>query len=227
MCLSPLQTQFEGLNKWMDEMDVFLHADDPAAGDIPALQAQLQESKASCFFLLFGLYIHGAFSLYIYVVCLISLAFIFSLFPILFSLYIHVVFFLLFGLLYIFYTSIFCLCDVHADFVLSYYLSSCFFFLSFFFVLLFNLSLASSLALCSCFLPLLLVLIILFSLFSVFILQYSLFLNFILLFSLFLIFILLFFLTCLGASIFALFGHMLYPALFVFKLPHSPLIFKL
>lgn len=26
-------------------MDVFLHAEDPAVGDIPALQAQLQESK--------------------------------------------------------------------------------------------------------------------------------------------------------------------------------------
>ena len=31
----------------MDEMDVFLHAEDPAAGDIPALQAQLQESQVS------------------------------------------------------------------------------------------------------------------------------------------------------------------------------------
>ncbi|XP_025099293.1 dystrophin-like isoform X3 [Pomacea canaliculata] len=39
------QTQQEGLTKWMDEMDVFLHAEDPAVGDIPALQAQLQESK--------------------------------------------------------------------------------------------------------------------------------------------------------------------------------------
>ncbi|XP_070191463.1 dystrophin-like isoform X2 [Littorina saxatilis] len=39
------QTQIEGLTKWMDEMDVFLHAEDPAAGDIPALQAQLQESQ--------------------------------------------------------------------------------------------------------------------------------------------------------------------------------------
>ncbi|KAK7483287.1 hypothetical protein BaRGS_00025454, partial [Batillaria attramentaria] len=37
--------QQDGLNRWMDEMDVFLHAEDPATGDIPALQAQLQESK--------------------------------------------------------------------------------------------------------------------------------------------------------------------------------------
>ena len=42
-----MQTQVEGLTKWMDEMDVFLHAEDPAAGDIPALQAQLQESQVS------------------------------------------------------------------------------------------------------------------------------------------------------------------------------------
>ena len=39
------QTQQEGLTKWLDEMDMFLHADDPAVGDIPALQAQLQESQ--------------------------------------------------------------------------------------------------------------------------------------------------------------------------------------
>ncbi|XP_012946043.2 dystrophin [Aplysia californica] len=37
--------QMDGLNKWMREMDVFLHAPDPSVGDIPALQAQLQESK--------------------------------------------------------------------------------------------------------------------------------------------------------------------------------------
>ncbi|XP_076466610.1 dystrophin-like isoform X3 [Babylonia areolata] len=43
--LREYQTQQEGLNKWMDEMDVFLHTDDPALGDIPALEAQLQESS--------------------------------------------------------------------------------------------------------------------------------------------------------------------------------------
>ncbi|KAL8624968.1 hypothetical protein ACOMHN_039855 [Nucella lapillus] len=42
--LKEYQTQYEGLNKWMDEMDIFLHTEDPALGDIPALEAQLQES---------------------------------------------------------------------------------------------------------------------------------------------------------------------------------------
>ncbi|KAH9492321.1 hypothetical protein Btru_024699 [Bulinus truncatus] len=39
------QDQMDGLIKWMNEMDVFLHASDPAGGDITALQAQLQESN--------------------------------------------------------------------------------------------------------------------------------------------------------------------------------------
>ncbi|XP_076445085.1 dystrophin-like isoform X2 [Babylonia areolata] len=39
------RTQHEGLTKWMDEMEIFLHTQDPAVGDIPALQAQLQESQ--------------------------------------------------------------------------------------------------------------------------------------------------------------------------------------
>ncbi|CAL1537370.1 unnamed protein product [Lymnaea stagnalis] len=39
------QDQMDGLIKWMNEMDVFLHAPDPSIGDITALQAQLQESN--------------------------------------------------------------------------------------------------------------------------------------------------------------------------------------
>ncbi|KAL8560189.1 hypothetical protein ACOMHN_021683 [Nucella lapillus] len=39
------RTQYEGLTKWMDEMEVFLHSQDPAAGDMSALKAQLQESQ--------------------------------------------------------------------------------------------------------------------------------------------------------------------------------------
>uniref|UniRef100_A0A2C9KMX3 Dystrophin n=1 Tax=Biomphalaria glabrata TaxID=6526 RepID=A0A2C9KMX3_BIOGL len=39
------QDQMDGLIKWMNEMDVFLHAPDPSIGDVAALQAQLQESN--------------------------------------------------------------------------------------------------------------------------------------------------------------------------------------
>ncbi|GFR63477.1 dystrophin [Elysia marginata] len=40
-----MKNQMDGLVRWMDEMDVFLHAPDPSPGDIPTLQAQLQESN--------------------------------------------------------------------------------------------------------------------------------------------------------------------------------------
>ncbi|KAL3882693.1 hypothetical protein ACJMK2_029006, partial [Sinanodonta woodiana] len=40
------QSQITGLNSWMEEMDVFLHTEDPVTGDLQALQAQLQESNA-------------------------------------------------------------------------------------------------------------------------------------------------------------------------------------
>ncbi|XP_067674722.1 dystrophin-like isoform X3 [Haliotis asinina] len=39
------QNQLVGLTRWMDEMDVFLHAEDPVSGDIPTLEAQLHESN--------------------------------------------------------------------------------------------------------------------------------------------------------------------------------------
>ena len=32
---------------WMEEMDVFLHVEDPTKGDLPTLQAQLDESSVS------------------------------------------------------------------------------------------------------------------------------------------------------------------------------------
>ncbi|XP_069136952.1 dystrophin-like isoform X1 [Argopecten irradians] len=43
--LKQYQNQTVGLNRWMDEMEVFLHADDPATGDIPTLLAQMNESN--------------------------------------------------------------------------------------------------------------------------------------------------------------------------------------
>ncbi|XP_059157467.1 dystrophin-like isoform X5 [Physella acuta] len=43
--LKEFQDQMDGLVKWMNEMDVFLHAPDPSDGDVTALQAQLQESN--------------------------------------------------------------------------------------------------------------------------------------------------------------------------------------
>ena len=38
---------------WMEEMDVFLHVEDPTKGDLPTLQAQLDESSVSheCIFI--------------------------------------------------------------------------------------------------------------------------------------------------------------------------------
>lgn len=36
-----------GMIRWMKEMDVFLHADDPATGDLPTLAAQMNESNVS------------------------------------------------------------------------------------------------------------------------------------------------------------------------------------
>ncbi|ESO83438.1 hypothetical protein LOTGIDRAFT_169302 [Lottia gigantea] len=39
------QNQMQGLICWMDEMDVFLHAEDPLIGDLPTLEAQLHESN--------------------------------------------------------------------------------------------------------------------------------------------------------------------------------------
>ncbi|KAL5009782.1 hypothetical protein ScPMuIL_012087 [Solemya velum] len=39
------QNQVAGLTRWMDEMDVFLHAEDPALGDIATLKAQVNESN--------------------------------------------------------------------------------------------------------------------------------------------------------------------------------------
>ena len=41
------QAQRHGLTSWMEEMDVFLHAEDPTKGDLPTLQAQLDESSVS------------------------------------------------------------------------------------------------------------------------------------------------------------------------------------
>ncbi|XP_041352153.1 dystrophin-like isoform X2 [Gigantopelta aegis] len=45
MQMKQYQNQLVGLTRWMDEMDVFLHAEDPASGDIPTLEAQLHESS--------------------------------------------------------------------------------------------------------------------------------------------------------------------------------------
>ncbi|XP_053396069.1 dystrophin-like isoform X7 [Mercenaria mercenaria] len=42
--LKEYETQREGLMTWMREMDIFLHAEDPTKGDLPTLQAQLNES---------------------------------------------------------------------------------------------------------------------------------------------------------------------------------------
>ena len=42
-----LQAQRHGLTSWMEEMDVFLHVEDPTKGDLPTLQAQLEESSVS------------------------------------------------------------------------------------------------------------------------------------------------------------------------------------
>ena len=42
-----LQAQRHGLMSWMEEMDVFLHVEDPTKGDLPTLQAQLDESSVS------------------------------------------------------------------------------------------------------------------------------------------------------------------------------------
>lgn len=39
------QSQTAGLNQWIEEMDVFLHAEDPNNGDLPTLTAQLNESN--------------------------------------------------------------------------------------------------------------------------------------------------------------------------------------
>ncbi|XP_063403799.1 dystrophin-like isoform X1 [Mytilus trossulus] len=39
------KSQTSGLNQWIEEMDVFLHADDPTNGDLPTLNAQLNESN--------------------------------------------------------------------------------------------------------------------------------------------------------------------------------------
>ncbi|XP_061169275.1 dystrophin-like isoform X1 [Saccostrea echinata] len=39
------QNQTIGLNRWMEELDVFLHAPDPATGDVPNLTAQMAESN--------------------------------------------------------------------------------------------------------------------------------------------------------------------------------------
>ena len=41
------QAQRHGLTSWMEEMDIFLHAEDPTKGDLPTLQAQLEESSVS------------------------------------------------------------------------------------------------------------------------------------------------------------------------------------
>ena len=48
-----LQAQRHGLMSWMEEMDVFLHVEDPTKGDLPTLQAQLDESSVSykCIFI--------------------------------------------------------------------------------------------------------------------------------------------------------------------------------
>ncbi|GFN77850.1 dystrophin [Plakobranchus ocellatus] len=43
--IQELKNQMDGLVRWMEEMDVFLHAPDPCAGDLPTLQAQLHESN--------------------------------------------------------------------------------------------------------------------------------------------------------------------------------------
>ncbi|KAJ8315396.1 hypothetical protein KUTeg_007546 [Tegillarca granosa] len=52
--LRQYQNQTSGLNRWMDEMDVFLHAEDPATGDVPNLTAQMNESNVSHnFYLIF------------------------------------------------------------------------------------------------------------------------------------------------------------------------------
>ncbi|KAK6187729.1 hypothetical protein SNE40_005688 [Patella caerulea] len=39
------KNQQQGLTCWMDEMDIFLHAEDPQIGDLPTLEAQLTESN--------------------------------------------------------------------------------------------------------------------------------------------------------------------------------------
>lgn len=49
-----LQSQTSGLNQWIEEMDVFLHADDPTNGDLPTLNAQLNESNVRVVMLSYG-----------------------------------------------------------------------------------------------------------------------------------------------------------------------------
>ncbi|CAG0878917.1 unnamed protein product [Darwinula stevensoni] len=44
--LQQLMDEIEGLNSWMGEVDVFLHAEPPAVGDPETLEAQLEQSNA-------------------------------------------------------------------------------------------------------------------------------------------------------------------------------------
>ena len=39
------QNQCKGIERWMEELDVFLHAPDPATGDVASLTAHLSESN--------------------------------------------------------------------------------------------------------------------------------------------------------------------------------------
>lgn len=46
-CVVCLQSQSAGLRQWMEDMDVFLHTEDPAPEDVATLEAQLHESNVS------------------------------------------------------------------------------------------------------------------------------------------------------------------------------------
>ena len=44
--LRQFEEEVEGISRWMQEVDVFLVAEDPAVGDRATLEAQLKESNA-------------------------------------------------------------------------------------------------------------------------------------------------------------------------------------
>ena len=48
------KNQLQGLRSWMNEMEVFLHEEDPLVVDISTLEAQLHESNVSLLYIIYS-----------------------------------------------------------------------------------------------------------------------------------------------------------------------------